>query len=283
MSAPDRIKDAGTPMCVQPQSEEQAACILSEQAEGIGWITIHNPARRNALTLAMWQQLAQAATRLDSDPEVRVVVLRGAGERAFASGADITEFEKYRSDAEQKRNYSLTSVAAQSALQNLSKPLIALISGYCIGGGLVLAMTADIRYACRSARFGVPTAKMGSGYEYMHTAALARLIGPSATKDILFTGRHVDGEEAHRLGLVNFLASPQDLEDAVRAYAQSIASNAPLSLTTAKAAIRAFEIYSQVPQGEDIAVWVDRCYNSYDYREGWTAFLEKRKPSFLGK
>ncbi|MET0542549.1 MAG: enoyl-CoA hydratase [Variovorax sp.] len=257
--------------------------ILTEVADGVGWITFNNPERRNAMSLEMWQGLGDAAEAMQADAGVRVVVMRGAGGKAFVSGADISEFEQHRANAQQKEAYGAIAARGHLGLANLTKPLIALIEGFCIGGGLALALAADVRFASAGSRFGIPAAKLGLGYEYGGIAALARLVGPSAAKDILFSGRLLETDEALRIGLVNAVLAPADLERKVRDYALNIAGNAPLTVHAAKQAVRVFERYAAQAEGDEIAVLVDRCFDSDDYREGRRAFLEKRKPRFEGR
>lgn len=257
--------------------------ILVDVADGVGWLTFNNPERRNAMSLEMWQGLGDAAQALEADPAVRVVVMRGAGGKAFVSGADISEFEKHRANAQQKEAYGLLAARGQRGLAQLSKPLIALIEGFCIGGGLALALSADVRFASTGSRFGIPAAKLGLGYEYAGIATLARLVGPSVAKDILFSARFLEVDEALRVGLVNAVFDPTELEQKVRDYARRIAGNAPLTVHAAKQAVRVFECYSATAEADEIATLVDRCFDSDDYREGRQAFLEKRQPSFKGQ
>ena len=250
--------------------------------DGIGWLSFNNPARRNAVSLEMWQGLGDALAAFEADAAVRVVVLRGEGGKAFAAGADISEFETRRADAEQKKQYGEIASRGQLGLARLTKPLVAMVQGFCIGGGLAIALSADVRFATPGSKFGIPAAKLGLGYDYPGLAALARLVGPSTAKDILFTARHLDADEALRVGLVNFVVDAADLEARVRAYAASIAANAPLTVQTAKAAVRLFERYSLNPAADEISAMVDRCFNSEDYKEGRRAFMEKRTPRFRG-
>jgi enoyl-CoA hydratase/carnithine racemase len=171
----------------------------------------------------------------------------------------------------------------QQGLAQLSKPLIAMIQGFCIGGGLALALSADLRFATAASRFGIPAAKLGLGYEYPGIAALARLVGPSSAKDILFSARFLEADEALRLGLINFVVDEAQLESQVRDYALRIAGNAPLTVHAAKAAVRVFDRYSAVAGADEIDRLVDRCFNSDDYQEGRRAFMAKRAPHFQGR
>jgi len=250
----------------------------------IGWLRIDHPERRNAISLEMWQALAEAATALDADDAVRVVVLHGAGGEAFSAGADIGEFAAQRADAEQRRRYGAIAARGHDALAQLSKPLIAMVQGWCLGGGLGLALQADLRFAADDARFGIPAARLGLGYDHAGLAALARLIGASATKDMLFSARRLDAAEALRIGLVNAVHPAAALETTVRRYAAGIAANAPLTLHACKAGLREIERGTHDAQTEAmVAKLVDRCFDSADYREGRTAFVEKRQPRFSGR
>lgn len=256
--------------------------ILGEVREGIGWITFNHPERRNAMSLDMWQGLGAVAEAFERDPGVRVVVMKGAGGKAFVSGADISEFEQHRANAEQKRRYGEIASRAHRGLAQLDKPLIAMVQGWCMGGGLALALAADLRFAGTGSRFGIPAARLGLGYEYDGLAALARVVGPSAAKDILFSARQLDADEALRLGLVNHLLPTADLEAAVRDYAARVAANAPLTIRAAKAAVQLFERYS-VADDAAVKAAVDRCFDSEDYQEGRRAFMDKRTPQFKGR
>jgi enoyl-CoA hydratase/carnithine racemase len=257
--------------------------ILAEVDRGVGWLTFNNPARRNAVSLEMWQGIGDAIDAFQRDPAVRVVVMQGAGGRAFAAGADISEFDAQRANADQRRQYGEISARGARALAQLDKPLLAMIRGYCIGGGLAIALNADVRFATTASTFGIPAAKLGLGYEYAGTAALARLVGPSAARDILFSARFLQADEALRIGLINFVVADDELETRVRDYAATIAVNAPLTIRAAKASINAFERYSRAQETSELAALVDACFDSDDYKEGRRAFAEKRRPTFRGK
>jgi enoyl-CoA hydratase len=257
--------------------------IQAHVENGVGWITFNHPERRNAMSLDMWQGLGIAAEAFERDPQVRVVVLRGAGGKAFVSGADISEFEQHRADAAQKKSYDEIAARGTAGLSALSKPLIAMIQGYCVGGGLAIALAADVRFASANARFTIPAARLGLGYDYRGVAALARLVGPSAAKDILFSARFLEADEALRLGLVNFVADATDLEAQVRQYAARIANNAPLTVHAAKRALQLFERYADAQDASETAALVLRCFDSDDYKEGRRAFLAKRQPQFHGR
>jgi enoyl-CoA hydratase/carnithine racemase len=256
--------------------------MLASVADGIGTLTFNQPEKRNAVSLAMWQAIGDVLEAFQHDDAVRVVVMRGAGGKAFASGADISEFDQARANSTQRRQYAETSGRGGRWLAEFDKPLIGMIQGFCIGGGLAIALNADVRFATPASQFGIPAARLGLGYEYAGTAALARLVGPSSARDILFSARFLSADEALRIGLINFLVSDDEIETTVHEYAQRIAANAPLTIRAAKRAIAAFERYSQVDAARDVAPFVDACFDSEDYKEGRKAFAEKRRPVFRG-
>jgi enoyl-CoA hydratase/carnithine racemase len=249
---------------------------------GIGWMIFNNPARHNALSLEMWQGISDILAAFSEEERVRVVIMRGAGGKAFVSGADISEFDRERSNAEQKAAYGKIAGSANRWLATLSKPLIALIEGYCIGGGLATALAADVRFATPDSRFGIPAAKLGLGYDYGGLATLARIVGPSRARDIMFSARLLQADEAHAMGLVNFVVPREDIEQTCRDYAATIASNAPLTVMAAKAAVDAWERGGRPSDIEAVQQLVDKCFDSSDYREGRRAFSEKRTPRFTG-
>ena len=251
--------------------------------DGIGWMVFNNPARHNALSLEMWQGMGDILEHFNSNDDVRVVVMRGAGGKAFVSGADISEFDKTRANAEQQASYGKIAGRATRWLSKLEKPLIALIEGYCIGGGLATALTADIRMASPDSKFGIPAAKLGLGYEYEGLAKLARLVGPSRARDIMFSARFMEAEEAQDMGLINFIEPREDIETACVAYAQRIAGNAPLTVAAAKAALNAWEDGGAPEDLASVREMIKTCFNSEDYKEGRKAFAEKRAPAFKGR
>lgn len=250
--------------------------------QGVGRLVFNNPAKHNALSLDMWQGVADALECFEANDDVRVVVMSGAGGRSFVSGADISEFDSKRSNAEQRREYGRISARGGHALATFSKPLIAEITGYCIGGGLATALNADIRFATPDSTFGIPAAKLGLGYGYDGLAKLARTVGPARARDIMFSARFLDAEEALRIGLINFIESRTTISEAVTDYARRIAGNAPLTVRAAKAAVEAWEAGERPEHLAKVRELVDACFNSEDYREGRRAFAEKRKPVFRG-
>jgi enoyl-CoA hydratase/carnithine racemase len=250
---------------------------------GVGWMIFNNPARHNALSLEMWQGIGDILEHYADNDEVRVVVMRGAGGKAFVSGADISEFDDKRANAEQEAEYGAIAGRATRWLNKLQKPLIALIEGYCIGGGLATALAADIRMATPDSKFGIPAAKLGLGYGYDGLAKLARVVGPSRARDIMFSARFMEADEALGMGLINFIESRDDIESACIAYAERIAGNAPLTVMASKAALGAWERGGRQAEVEAVGVQIDACFNSEDYKEGRRAFGEKRPPQFQGR
>ncbi|MBV1876324.1 MAG: enoyl-CoA hydratase/isomerase family protein [Pseudomonadales bacterium] len=256
--------------------------MLAHSEAGIGWLTFNQPEKRNAVSLAMWQGITDAMSAFEQDVDVRVVIVSGAGGKAFASGADISEFDQQRADVRQSQQYAEITNAGRACLAAFSKPLIAMINGFCMGGGLAIALNADIRFASPESIFGVPAAKLGLGYEYPGLAKLANLVGPSSARDIMFSARQIGAAEALRLGLINFVVAADELQREVRDYAGLINTNAPLTIKAAKASVNVYETYPQSAQHAHIQSLVDRCFDSEDYQEGRLAFKEKRQPIFKG-
>jgi len=238
--------------------------------------------RRNAITVDMWQAIPNAVKELQDDTTVRVVVMRGAGSEAFVSGADISEFERTRTGHAGRAYDAMTAQAFQS-LRSLEKPLIALIHGFCIGGGAAIALTADLRYAADDARFAVPPARLGLGYHTAGVAALIRTVGFSETADLLFTARRVPAEEACRIGLVNQVFAKEAVDEAVDRVAHAMAENAPLTIRSAKITLQELAKLESERNLDRINASIERCYQSDDFKEGVEAFLEKRKPRFQGR
>jgi enoyl-CoA hydratase len=255
--------------------------IIARSEGGVATLTFNNPEKHNALSLEMWAGLGEALDALDADPAVRVIVLKGAGGKAFISGADISQFEERRSTASKAADYSAITDKAWSALAGTPKPVIAAIEGFCIGGGLAVAMKADIRIATRNSVFGVPAARLGIAYPTGAIRDLVNLVGPSKAKWILFTGRQVDAATAHRIGLVNEVVEPEKLDEAIRALTATLIENAPLSMRASKATVD--QIARARIDPKRIAELSTDCIESADFAEGRRAFMEKRKPRFTGR
>jgi enoyl-CoA hydratase/carnithine racemase len=250
----------------------------------LAWITVNRPAARNALNLAVWRGLADQMARIAARTDVRVVLLRGAGDEAFLSGADITEFPAIRADAAMTADYDRYAGAALAAIATLEKPVIAMITGLCFGGGCSVALACDLRFAADHARFAVPAARLGLAYPFAYgVERLMRVVGPTHAADILLSARALHAEEALRIGLINRVVPRAQLEAVTREYALRMAECAPLTLAAHKAAIQEALHPSGAAGQERIAELVARCFNSADYQEGVAAFLAKRKPVFTGR
>lgn len=251
--------------------------------EGIGWLVWNNPTKLNAISADMMIDAAEVLLDFDASPDVKIVVMRGAGEKAFISGGDISKFKDTRGDAESEKRYREIPERLQSIMTNLSKPLIAMIHGYCLGGGMSMALCADLRFASTTAKLGIPAAKRGIAYPTSSLENLRALVGPSRAKDLMFTARQVPAEEAFQLGLLNRLFAPEDLERETVAYARAVAENAPLSVRAAKFFINQVGFEPQRRDAQKIQAMTDACITSEDFKEATKSFLEKRKPVFKGQ
>ena len=257
--------------------------MVAEKEGAIGWMTFDHPERHNAVTQEMWLAMGDILGDFEADDDVRVVVLKGAGHRAFVSGADISQFGQHRRNAAEVAESNRLTRAARKKLAEFAKPTIAMIHGYCIGGGLAIALMCDLRFAAEGSSFGIPAAKLGVGYAPDGIGLLQSLVGPAYTREIMFTGRRFDGAEALRVGLINRLLPVVELEPYVREYAATIAANAPLTLRAAKLASTELLKDEDVRDLDAAHRAVTACFNSEDYQEGRTAFMEKRKPLFKGR
>lgn len=256
--------------------------ILSRTEGRVGYLIFNNPERHNAVSLEMWQGVATIVRTFAEDREVRVLVVTGAGDKAFVAGADISRFGDERNDAAAIAHYNSVTEQAFAELERFPKPSLAMIRGYCIGGGLALALCCDVRICSEDARFALPAAKLGLGYGVAGVKRLVDIVGPAFTKEIMFTARQFDADEARDMGLVNRVVPETGLEGYVRRYADSICDNAPLTIEGTKLIVG--ELLKD-PESRDLAACaesVERCFASRDYLEGRTAFMQKRKPVFTG-
>ncbi|MEQ8196331.1 MAG: enoyl-CoA hydratase [Rhodospirillales bacterium] len=257
--------------------------ILVEKDGAVGRIVFNNPERHNAVSMEMWEAVAEGLKTFTNDDEVRVIVVTGAGGKSFVSGADISKFEDERATEEAVKRYDEAGRRAYFGLYHCPKPTIAMIRGYCIGGGVAVAISCDLRICTKESSFGIPAAKLGLGYAFDKVRQLSDLVGPAFAKEIFFTGKRFTAEQAAEMGLVNRVVSDNELEEFVQDYAETIAGNAPLTVASIKKI--ANEIVKD-PGDRDLAAcdaMVKTCFDSQDYIEGRRAFMEKRKPSFTGK
>lgn len=265
----DRKIDTGTPS------------LLAEIHGHTGWLTFNNPARHNAMTTAMWRAIPVAMAAFDTDDAVRVIILRGAGDKAFVSGADISQFDTHVDDPAAAAAYDETLKAALDGLRASPRAVIAMIQGYCIGGGMSLALAADFRLAADDATFAIPAARLGLAYPRHLITDLTSVAGVPLAKELLFTARRLDANEAASRGLVNRTVPKDRLMAETRDLARAIADNAPLTVTAAK---RAIDFLAKgVGAKADIDRLAEQCFNSKDYSEGRTAFAQKRTPKFEGR
>ena len=252
-----------------------------ERDGSVGRLVLDNPERRNAISADMWQAIPPAMAAFNADASIRCIVIRGEGTAAFAAGADISEFENNRSSEGQVREYEAATSAAHHAIESSPKPIIALIHGFCVGGGLAVALSCDLRYADASSRFAIPAARLGLGYGVHGTGRLVATVGHASAREIMFSARRYDANEALAMGLVNRVLADADLDDYVRKVALDLAANAPLTIAASKSVINALAEARGDFSAAEAAVM--RCMKSEDYVEGRRAFMEKRAPAFKGK
>ena len=256
--------------------------MLSRKDERVGYVIFNNPERHNAVSLDMWVAAGKMLDDFRNDNNIAVVVVTGAGGKAFVSGADISRFEKERSNEEAVAQYSATVEKSYAAFHEFPKPTIAMIRGYCMGGGMGLATCCDIRICTDGSKFAVPAAKLGLGYGYPGLKRLVDVVGPSFAMEILYTARQFTSAEALAMGLVNRVMPDGELESYVKDYANTIAGNAPLTIRAVKATISEIMKDESRRDLKRSKALVEACFKSCDYEEGRRAFMEKRKPVFTG-
>jgi enoyl-CoA hydratase/carnithine racemase len=257
--------------------------LLIEKRGAVGWIIFNQPAKRNAINGAMWRGIAPAMAQLDADRAVRCIAFRGAGNEAFASGADISEFEEIRAQKEAVAEYDGLLDQVLHAIQDSRKPSLAMIHGFCMGGGLEVALACDLRYCGRSGQFGIPAAKLGLAYNIEGHKRLIETVGHARAREIMFLGRRYSAEEALAMGLVNGMYEDDALEREVSSLISQLCNNAPLAIANSKTIIEEYVKSAGEPDPARMAAAIERCAKSADYQEGRRAFMEKRRPAFEGK
>jgi enoyl-CoA hydratase/carnithine racemase len=257
--------------------------MIARKDGAIGTLIFNNPARHNAVSLEMWRACTDIMDDFSTDPAIRVVIITGAGEKAFVSGADISKFDEERASKDGLEAYNEAVDAGYASVYNCPKPTIAMIRGYCVGGGMGLASCCDIRICTDNSRFAVPAAKLSVGYRYAGVKRLLDIVGPSFTKEIFYTARQFDAEEARIMGFANRVVPDDQLETHVRDYAATIAANAPLTVSSIKFIVGDIAKDESARDMAKCDAMVDECFASGDYEEGRKAFMEKRKPVFTGK
>lgn len=257
--------------------------MLSGKHDGVGILVFNQPEKRNAMSVEMWDGMSAILNDFAADETIRVVVLTGAGDKAFVSGADISQFEKQRSNADAQKEYEKLTSAGRANLGSFAKPTIARIRGFCMGGGLGIAMQADLRLAATDAQFAIPAARLSIAYGFDMVRKLTDLVGPAHARMILYTGARLDAREAERIGLVNRTLPADTLSVEVLKIARAIAENAPLSIRASKLSVAAAMQDETARDMETIKAASVTCFDSADYKEGRTAFMEKRQPVFTGR
>jgi enoyl-CoA hydratase/carnithine racemase len=257
--------------------------LIVERRGAVGWIVFNQPAKRNAINAAMWRGIPRAMAQFDADPEVRCVAFRGAGTEAFASGADISEFDEIRAQKSSVAEYDGLLDQVLHSIQDSRKPSVAMIYGFCMGGGLEVALACDLRYCGRSAQFGIPAAKLGLAYNIEGHRRLIETVGHARAREIMFLGRRYNADEGFAMGLVNQVFHDAELDGEVGRIITQLCENAPLSIANSKTIIEEYVKAAGAPDEANMTTAIERCAKSGDYQEGRRAFMEKRKPAFKGK
>ena len=257
--------------------------MLAARDGGVGIITFNQPEKRNAMSMEMWLGLGDILTEYEKDDTITVVILQGAGDKAFVSGADISQFAKNRNSADSQKEYDRITGVGREKFHNFSKPIIAKIHGFCMGGGLAIAMATDLRIGTPDSQFGIPAARLSIAYAPDSVKRLIDLVGPAHARMILYTARRIGGVEAERIGLINQCVEADDLDETVMSLARTISENAPLSVRASKLTIS--EMLKDESQRNMAAIKEigEICFNSADFKEGRTSFMEKRAPKFIGR
>ena len=256
--------------------------LLVKKLGAVGWIVLDQPAKRNAINDAMWRGIPPAMKQFNADPEVRCVAFRGTGTEAFAAGADISEFDKIRSAKSAVAEYDNLLDTVLHSIQDSPKPSLAMIYGFCLGGGLEIALACDLRYCGQSAQFGIPAAKLGLAYNVEGHNRLVQTVGHARAREIMFLGRRYGADEALAMGIVNRVFPDASLEEEVQNIIGTLCDNAPLSIANSKTIIEEYVKSSGLPDPARMKAAMERCAKSADYEEGRRAFMDKRKPRFRG-
>lgn len=257
--------------------------LIVEKRGAVGWIVFDQPARRNAISDAMWRGIPPAMQQFDRDPGIRCIAFRGSGTEAFAAGADISEFDKVRADGGAVAQYDDLLDRVLHSIQDTLKPTLAMIYGYCMGGGLEIALACDLRYCSASAQFGIPAAKLGLAYNVEGHKRLLETVGHAWAREIMFLGRRYGAQEAAAMGLVHRVLPDAGLERYVGEAIETLCANAPLSIANTKTILEEYVKSAGMPDAARMHAAIERCAKSADYGEGRRAFMEKRKPGFTGK
>lgn len=257
--------------------------IVAEKRGPVGWLTFNQPQKRNAVSVDMWEAVPVVLDAFESDPEIRVIVLKGAGDQAFVSGADISQFDQHRAERGAVNYYEEIAEGAQMRIHACDKPTIAMIRGYCLGGGVNIALCCDLRIAGASGRFGIPAARVGLGYRLSAMANLVDTVGQAKARELFFTARQMPADAALAANLVHAVVPDAELDAVVGDYCATIAANAPLTIMAGKRMMR--ELLKPGPNVDVAACknWLRACFDSEDYIEGRHAFMEKRRPVFHGR